>query len=105
MWFSSLNAKQKGALALSVSVPPLQLRTAALIVLTQSVLARTGFPQAVGIQSDRGRPIDDTEASCQVMEWLKALGVRLAVDGFSTGYTGLPYLLRFPINVVGTGPS
>ena len=98
---SQLNARQGSALALSVNMSPLQLRTSALIELTQSALARTGFPaRSLEFEVTEGALIDDTEASCRVMEGLKALGVRLAVDDFGTGYAGLSYLRRFPIDVV-----
>jgi len=77
------------------------LRTSALIERTQSALVRTGFPAtSLEFEVTEGALIDDTEASRQVMEGLKALGVRLAVDDFGTGYAELSYLRRFPIDVV-----
>jgi len=98
---SQLNAKQGSALAISVNMSPVQLRTSALIERTQSALVRSGFPAtSLEFEVTEGALIDDTEASRQVMEGLKALGVRLAVDDFGTGYAGLSYLRRFPIDVV-----
>ncbi|MCV4566664.1 EAL domain-containing protein, partial [Escherichia coli] len=89
---SQLNAKQESALELSVNMSPVQLRTSALIERTQSALVRSGFPAtSLEFEVTEGALIDDTEASRQVMEGLKALGVRLAVDYFGTGYAGLSY--------------
>jgi EAL domain-containing protein (putative c-di-GMP-specific phosphodiesterase class I) len=34
----------------------------------------------------------------EVLEDLKALGVRLAIDDFGTGYSSLTYLKRFPVD-------
>jgi EAL domain-containing protein (putative c-di-GMP-specific phosphodiesterase class I) len=40
------------------------------------------------------------ESSAQVMNDLKALGVRLSIDDFGTGYSSLGYLKRFPVDSV-----
>ena len=42
---------------------------------------------------------DDTRAALGVLNALKALGVRLAVDDFGTEYPSLRYLQQFPIDV------
>jgi len=38
------------------------------------------------------------EHTVQVLERLKALGIRIAIDDFGTGYSSLAYLKRFPID-------
>jgi diguanylate cyclase (GGDEF)-like protein len=38
------------------------------------------------------------EHTIQVLESLKALGIRIAIDDFGTGYSSLAYLKRFPID-------
>ncbi len=97
----ALNDELGQSLSLSVNLSPLQLRSSTLVDLTQSALTRTGFSgSALELEVTEGALIDDTEASCRVMEGLKALGIRLAVDDFGTGYAGLSYLRRFPVDVV-----
>jgi EAL domain-containing protein (putative c-di-GMP-specific phosphodiesterase class I)/CheY-like chemotaxis protein len=38
------------------------------------------------------------EHTVQVLESLKAMGIRIAIDDFGTGYSSLAYLKRFPID-------
>jgi diguanylate cyclase (GGDEF)-like protein/PAS domain S-box-containing protein len=38
------------------------------------------------------------EHTVQVLERLKAIGIRIAIDDFGTGYSSLAYLKRFPID-------
>jgi len=40
------------------------------------------------------------DSTSNVLEQLKAIGVRLAVDDFGTGYSSLSYLTRFPIDAL-----
>jgi diguanylate cyclase (GGDEF)-like protein/PAS domain S-box-containing protein len=40
------------------------------------------------------------EATCIVLQALSAMGVRIAVDDYGTGYSNLSYLTRFPINTL-----
>jgi diguanylate cyclase len=40
------------------------------------------------------------EATCIVLQALSAMGIRIAVDDYGTGYSNLSYLTRFPINTL-----
>ncbi len=44
--------------------------------------------------------IQDTEATLAVFRELDALGVRLALDDFGSGYSSLSYLNRFPFHKI-----
>jgi len=42
--------------------------------------------------------MSNAERTIQVLQSLKALGIRIAIDDFGTGYSSLAYLKRFPID-------
>jgi EAL domain-containing protein (putative c-di-GMP-specific phosphodiesterase class I) len=44
--------------------------------------------------------IEDIEFSSGVLRQLKQLGIRLSVDDFGSGYSGLAYLRRFPLDTL-----
>jgi EAL domain-containing protein (putative c-di-GMP-specific phosphodiesterase class I) len=44
--------------------------------------------------------LDDDETTTDLLEKLRALGVRLVIDDFGTGYSSLSYLHRLPVDVV-----
>ena len=44
--------------------------------------------------------MDDAEAALLVLNELKSLGVRIAIDDFGIGYSSLVYLKRFPVDLL-----
>lgn len=42
----------------------------------------------------------DPKAALKLLTEVKALSIRIYIDGFRTGYSSLGYLLRFPVDVV-----
>ena len=68
------------------------------------MLAATGVePQSPVLQITESTLMQDTEATLAKLRALRALGVRLAVDDFDTGYSALGYLRRFPFDVLKLG--
>jgi len=44
--------------------------------------------------------MQDSKATAEVLQAIKALGVKLALDDFGTGYSSLSYMRRFPIDTL-----
>ncbi len=57
-------------------------------------------PDQLVLEITESTLMDDPEAALSVLEDLKTLGVKLAVDDFGTGFSSLAYLHKFPIDVL-----
>jgi predicted signal transduction protein with EAL and GGDEF domain len=49
---------------------------------------------------ERGSGKSDNRFTAAVLQSLKGVGVRLALDDFCTGYSNLSYLKRFPVDIL-----
>jgi PAS domain S-box-containing protein len=92
------------------STPPLTLsvnitsREFALPDLPNDIrksIVQTGVdPSCVQLEIIETIAMGDAEKSGQVLERLKALGVRLSIDDFGTGYSSLSRLRRIPVDTL-----
>lgn len=88
-------------LTLAVNVSPRQFHLTDLAGCTSSALADAGFPaRLLELEITESALTERSEEARQVLERLRALGVRVAVDDFGTGYSSLAQLKRFPIDVL-----
>lgn len=89
------------SLPVAVNVSGRQFRDPGFKDTVAQILARTGLPpELLEVEVTEGVIMQDTGASIDDLEGLRALGVRLALDDFGTGYSSLSYLSRFPIDVL-----
>jgi EAL domain-containing protein (putative c-di-GMP-specific phosphodiesterase class I) len=56
--------------------------------------------QALVLEITETGKVPDLEIAAQVLTQIRGLDVRLALDDFGNGFSGLRYLLRLPIDVV-----
>ncbi|HEX2272776.1 MAG TPA: EAL domain-containing protein [Acidimicrobiales bacterium] len=88
-------------LCLSVNLAARQLLANDLCGLIDDVLRTSGLDASqLCLEITESVLLDDTEASARALGDLKALGVRVAVDDFGTGFSALSYLKRFPVDVL-----
>ena len=86
-------------MCLSVNLAARQLQSNDLGGLIVDVLGASGLdPSQLCLEITESVLLDDTEASTRALGDLKALGVRIAVDDFGTGFSALSYLKRFPVD-------
>jgi len=86
---------------LSVNLSPRQLASPDLVPLIRGLLDRHGWPaEYLALELTESILLDDVDTTIEVLQSLKALGVRLAVDDFGTGYSSLSYLERYPFDIV-----
>jgi EAL domain-containing protein (putative c-di-GMP-specific phosphodiesterase class I) len=84
-----------------VNVSPRQLLDRGIVDDVAAALRATGFPPAaLLLELTEGVFMHSDDATLDVLQALKALGVRLGIDDFGTGYASLRYLQRFPVDVL-----
>jgi diguanylate cyclase (GGDEF)-like protein/PAS domain S-box-containing protein len=69
--------------------------------LVEDVLRRTGAAaNCICLELTESVFMDDVDYFTRTLASLKALGVRLSIDDFGTGFSSLSYLKRFPVDAV-----
>jgi diguanylate cyclase (GGDEF)-like protein len=92
-------AKRWPDLYVAVNLSPLQVRDRAIVELVRSALAESGVtPSRLMLEITEGVLIDNPDEMLKRIEDLHALGVRIALDDFGSGYSNLGYLQRFPLD-------
>ncbi|AYM84024.1 hypothetical protein At12D1_41420 [Agrobacterium tumefaciens] len=88
-------------LQIAVNLSPVQFRHGDLPSLVHTVLLESGLsPDRLELEITEGVLIDDFERAMSILRRLKALGVRIAMDDFGTGYFSLSYLQSFPFDKI-----
>jgi len=92
-------AKRWPDLYVAVNLSPLQVRDAAIVDVVRSALAESRVPpQRLMLEITEGVLVDNPDEMVRRIEDLHALGVRIALDDFGSGYSNLGYLQRFPLD-------
>jgi diguanylate cyclase (GGDEF)-like protein len=92
-------AKRWPDLYVAVNLSPLQVRDRAIVDLVRSALAESSVaPSRLMLEITEGVLIDNPDEMVKRIEDLHALGVRIALDDFGSGYSNLGYLQRFPLD-------
>jgi diguanylate cyclase (GGDEF)-like protein len=83
----------------AVNLSPLQVRDRGIVDLVHSALAESGVPPSrLVLEITEGVLIDEPDEMLERIEDLHALGIRVALDDFGSGYSNLGYLQRFPLD-------
>lgn len=94
-------AGEAGPLFLSVNVSPRQLRTGDLASLIGQSLADTGLaPALLHIELTETAVLGDEAHVSRLLERIRELGVKVWLDDFGTGFSGLSHLRRVPVDGV-----
>jgi diguanylate cyclase (GGDEF)-like protein/PAS domain S-box-containing protein len=89
------------SITLAVNVSPHQLRQGDINGLVATVLTETGFPaERLELELTESGLMERDEEAVELLNSLRAQGIRLAIDDFGTGYSSLAYLKRFPLDVL-----
>jgi diguanylate cyclase (GGDEF)-like protein len=88
-------------MSIAVNMTARQFLDDQLLADVAAILNETGLdPQLLEIELHENVLIQDVEITQRILTGLKAIGVRLAVDDYGTGYSSLALLQRFPLDTV-----
>jgi EAL domain-containing protein (putative c-di-GMP-specific phosphodiesterase class I) len=83
-------------LTIAVNISPIQFRQGDLPRLVHSILLETGLaPGRLELEITEGVMINDFSRAVSILNRLKSLGVKIAMDDFGTGFSSLSYLQSF----------
>lgn len=95
--------RQSGAdeLGISVNLSPQRFQNPELIARVERVIADCSVPaDRLQLEITEGSALQHTEPTLGVLQALRALGVRIAIDDFGIGYASLANLRTVPVDVV-----
>ncbi|MDO8296701.1 MAG: EAL domain-containing protein [Caulobacter sp.] len=88
-------------LSIAVNLSPLQLNQPNLAQLVHEILIETGLsPMRLELEVTESALFKDYQRALDNLRRLKALGVRIAMDDFGTGFSSLSTLQSFPFDKI-----
>src|SRR5579884_2190864 len=94
-------AKWPQNISVAVNLSPVQFKSHALPTMVRTVLAETEFPaKRLELEITEGVFLNNDEHVHEMIQSLKAIGLKLALDDFGTGYSSLSYLQRVPFDKI-----
>jgi EAL domain-containing protein (putative c-di-GMP-specific phosphodiesterase class I) len=86
-------------LRLAVNVSSHQFRQRDIAANLSTILNETGFPaEFLELEVTESTVMKRESESVLILQSLKKLGLRLAIDDFGSGYSSLAYFKRFPLD-------
>jgi len=86
---------------IAVNLSPAQFMHGDLVGLVHAILLETGLaPGRLELEITEGVLIEDFDRGLALLRRLKALGVRISMDDFGSGYSSLSYLQAFPFDKI-----
>jgi EAL domain-containing protein (putative c-di-GMP-specific phosphodiesterase class I) len=88
-------------LQVAVNLSPAQFARGDVVGLVHAILLETGLaPGRLELEITEGVLIEDFDRGLALLRRLKALGVRISMDDFGSGYSSLSYLQAFPFDKI-----
>lgn len=86
---------------ISINVSTVQLRKDNFIDIVKSIFKETGAdPKLIEIEITESVVMESLEKNLKIINELKKMGIRVALDDFGSGYSSLNYLKSIPINTI-----
>lgn len=95
------DARRWPGLRIAVNVSPVQFRQRGFVDTVRTILDQTGIDAGrVELELTEGVLIQDAEQAEAAIIELRALGVRMGLDDFGSGYSSMIYLRRFAFDKI-----
>lgn len=89
-------AREWPEIGIAVNISPVQLRNPSFAAQVAEILQSTGIePARLTLELTEGYLIQNPQRARQSIERLKALGVKIALDDFGSGFSSIGYLRQF----------
>jgi diguanylate cyclase (GGDEF)-like protein/PAS domain S-box-containing protein len=86
---------------LSVNVSPIQFASGDLASAVRRIVQDSGIdPKRVELEITEGVLIQDSEFALTILNRIREIGVKIALDDFGVGYSSLSYFREFPFDKV-----
>ncbi len=96
-----LRAGRNAELSVSVNVSSSQMQDPDFVTVVERALTRTGLPaSALVIELTESGSIGESEVVGLRLRQLRAMGVRVAIDDFGSGYSSFTYLRRLRVDIL-----
>ncbi|MDQ6856527.1 MAG: EAL domain-containing protein [Candidatus Dormibacteraeota bacterium] len=96
-----LRADSRADISVSVNVSSSQIQDAGFVSVVGAALASTGLPaSALVIELTESGSIGESEVAGLRLRQLRAMGVRVAIDDFGSGYSSFTYLRRLRVDIL-----
>ena len=97
----AIEAELGHPITLAVNVSPRQFRSKGWLDVVVRALEDSGFdPNRLELEITEGILMEDPRDVIEMLNATRALGIRIVVDDFGTGFSSLAYLTRFPIDKI-----
>ncbi len=95
------DARRWPGLRIAVNVSPVQFRQRGFVDTVKAILDATGLdPNRLDLELTEGVLIQDAEQAEAIIMELRALGIRMGLDDFGSGYSSMIYLRRFAFDKI-----
>jgi diguanylate cyclase (GGDEF)-like protein/PAS domain S-box-containing protein len=88
-------------LRVSVNLSPRQFQQPDLVLMIERQLKETGLdPAYLELEVTESSVMKNAESAISTLRELKAMGIKISIDDFGSGYSSLSYLKHLPIDVL-----
>ena len=89
------------SITMSINLSPVQFNAVNLLETLQNAIQVSAIePAWIELELTENALFQNIDASVQLANEFKALGIRLSIDDFGTGYSSLQQLKRFPVDTI-----